>query len=265
MIHNEICPVNVFFPRENTEDSAGETGRARWPNVPVRAGATQDLSMESQLSHLRSLGARRRQDGMFCFAWHFAKSGNGAGLRCLALERAPLGRVGAGGINLLHLAAKSGDLESVQILLDWGISPQEPSEHGFTPLHWAAFSERSGPLAAREIGAAGGDPLARDYFGLAPMHWAGNEKIISWFAARLWALGTGQESLALPGGLTWAEGCEALGNAAAAAWIRADRREVPGGSAPKSFAEMFREAKAARESLERLAAGCGCQAERFPV
>lgn len=220
--------------------------------------------MESRLRMFRGLPKVAKQNALFCLAWECSRAGFAPGLRMLALERAPLGNSGRGNVNLLHLSAYSGDLESVQILLDWGLSPSSRSDFGFGPLHWACFSRRGSALVARALANAGADPLARDDFGMAPAHWAQDGRMMAWFAARLWAAGIRRENLAAPDGLRLDEVCETLGHFAAAKWLRESSGATAGQADPKQSNSLQTAAKA-KDALLRDIKGCGCQDVAFPV
>ena len=73
---------------------------------------------------------------------------------------------------LLLRAAKRGDLEQVESLLESGADPRSPNEEGDTPLHWAFMGNHasSGAGVARALLEAGADPDARGSFHATPLH-----------------------------------------------------------------------------------------------
>ncbi|OLP94080.1 Ankyrin repeat, PH and SEC7 domain containing protein secG, partial [Symbiodinium microadriaticum] len=96
----------------------------------------------------------------------------------LAEEDIPTRKGGYGsedGTSPLHLAAKSGELEVVVLLLDAGAPLEAEDYTGATALHWAAAngcSEVTSVLLAR-----GASPAASDRSGAQPLHdaaWSGH-------------------------------------------------------------------------------------------
>ena len=68
-------------------------------------------------------------------------------------------------------AADSGDPEQMQLLLDYGASPDVRSDHGDTPLHLAAFRGRLGAVRFLVL-EANADVNAQDCEGTTPLHMA---------------------------------------------------------------------------------------------
>jgi ankyrin repeat protein len=55
----------------------------------------------------------------------------------------PLSYVDSNGDHLIHIAARSGDLKTVNSLLDGGVDPNLLGEMGCTPLHYARMEEKA--------------------------------------------------------------------------------------------------------------------------
>lgn len=66
--------------------------------------------------------------------------------------------VDAGGVTLLHAAARDGAPEVVELLLARGLDPDARSRHGLTPLHQAMSGARSRPAVVALLLAGGADP-----------------------------------------------------------------------------------------------------------
>ncbi|KAF8488030.1 ankyrin repeat-containing domain protein, partial [Russula emetica] len=73
----------------------------------------------------------------------------------------------------LHSAALYGDLEMVQVLLDYGADVNSKDRPGNTPLDYASRSGHCDDArVARLLIAHGADPNTRNEYGLTPLHWA---------------------------------------------------------------------------------------------
>ena len=79
----------------------------------------------------------------------------------------------------LHSAARLGDLEMVQVLLEYGVDVNARTSIGNTPLNFAFHNNRlKDPRVARLLIERGADPNTRGYRGLTPLHRAlGNGRI----------------------------------------------------------------------------------------
>ena len=71
----------------------------------------------------------------------------------------------------LHSAACYGDLEMVQVLLDYGVDVNAQDRNRDTPLDYASSNgHHNDARVARLLIAHGADPNARDMFGVTPLH-----------------------------------------------------------------------------------------------
>ena len=71
----------------------------------------------------------------------------------------------------LHSAALYGDLEMVQVLLDYGVDVDCPNIYGSTPLNYASrFGHRNAARVVRLLIERGADPNTRGLFGYTPLH-----------------------------------------------------------------------------------------------
>ena len=71
----------------------------------------------------------------------------------------------------LHSAAYYGDLEMVQVLLEYGANVNTKNSVGCTPLDFASLGGRHNePRVARLLIEHGADPNTRDMVGLTPLH-----------------------------------------------------------------------------------------------
>ena len=71
----------------------------------------------------------------------------------------------------LHLAAFNGDLEMVQVLLEYGVDVNCPNIYGSTPLLYVSQSgHRNAPSIARFLIERGADPNTRGSLGYTPLH-----------------------------------------------------------------------------------------------
>ena len=71
----------------------------------------------------------------------------------------------------LHSAAYYGDLEMVQVLLEYGADVNTKNSVGCTPLDFASLGGRHNePRVARLLIEHGADPNTRDMVGLTPLH-----------------------------------------------------------------------------------------------
>jgi ankyrin repeat protein len=77
------------------------------------------------------------------------------------------------GATPLTAAVAHGRLETVRFLLGRGANPNAPDGDGIQPLHWVARSGRDDLAIARELLAAGANPLGRDgQHKSTPASWA---------------------------------------------------------------------------------------------
>ena len=72
----------------------------------------------------------------------------------------------------LGLAASSGEVESVRLLLSRGADARAGGSHGWTPLMMAAASARPNPAVVELLLEHGADLHARDYVGRTALDWA---------------------------------------------------------------------------------------------
>ncbi|KAI0276990.1 ankyrin repeat protein, partial [Russula aff. rugulosa BPL654] len=71
----------------------------------------------------------------------------------------------------LHSAAYSGDLEMVQVLLEFGVDVNAQNSNRDTPLDYASASgQRNDARVARLLIAHGADPNSRDLWGSTLLH-----------------------------------------------------------------------------------------------
>ena len=70
----------------------------------------------------------------------------------------------------LHTAAETGDISTLQTIIDTGADPNSSDEEGVTPLRWAA--DRGAPEIAQALIDASADPNSRYEDGTTPLHWA---------------------------------------------------------------------------------------------
>jgi uncharacterized protein len=85
-----------------------------------------------------------------------------------------------GGETALHLCAKWGDAEAVQVLVANGADINKPGEDGNTPLHYAAML---GHLAATRALVVLGAANARDRYGNLPVDLASERPDVKVFLA----------------------------------------------------------------------------------
>jgi ankyrin repeat protein len=72
----------------------------------------------------------------------------------------------------LHLAARYGCFESVEVLVAAGATIDEPGDNDMTPLHCACFSLRPDPQIVKLLLRSGANPNAPSYQRLYPLHYA---------------------------------------------------------------------------------------------
>ena len=73
----------------------------------------------------------------------------------------------------LHSAAYYGDLEMVQVLLEYGVDVDCPDKYGNTPLIYVSLNgHRNDAGVARLLIERGADPNTRALDGYTPLHWA---------------------------------------------------------------------------------------------
>jgi ankyrin repeat protein len=76
----------------------------------------------------------------------------------------------------LHFAAIHGDLEIVQVLLEYAVDVNAPNMNRNTPLDYASRSDHSnGPTVVRLLIAHGADPNTQNVDGVTPLHRASEE------------------------------------------------------------------------------------------
>ncbi len=84
----------------------------------------------------------------------------------------------------LHLAARKGDLRTLQALLAAGVQVDARNRTGETPLHQAAAWGESMPVLQALL-AAGADLKAKDHGGDTPLHGANNHRSVPFVQALL--------------------------------------------------------------------------------
>ena len=72
--------------------------------------------------------------------------------------------------NDLRENAREGHADIVALLLEAGANPQEKSNSGWTPLHWAARNGHTDVVAL--LLEAGVNPQKKNASGRTPLHWA---------------------------------------------------------------------------------------------
>ena len=82
----------------------------------------------------------------------------------------PVGLQGCMGNSPVHSAAYHGDVEMVQVLLDYGIDINTRDMHGWTPLYYTPNSYSNDPRAARLLLDRGADPNLEALDGRTPLH-----------------------------------------------------------------------------------------------
>lgn len=82
----------------------------------------------------------------------------------------PLGYRDAGGDNLMHIAARRGDLDTVRLLVDAGMNISEQGEMGFTALH-NAYQYKHAEVVDFLL-AHGASTNIENYFGKLPGEYA---------------------------------------------------------------------------------------------
>jgi ankyrin repeat protein len=80
--------------------------------------------------------------------------------------------ISAGGMRPLHIAARNGYLEIVELLLEHGANPNVQDNDGRTPLHYAVENCHVG--VARVLLDHGADPTIRDNNGMTPLDYGSN-------------------------------------------------------------------------------------------
>jgi ankyrin repeat protein len=79
---------------------------------------------------------------------------------------------GGSGNTPLHSAAFRGDLEMVEVLLEYGVAIDAQNSYCCTPLSGAAIGYHNNPRVARLLIERGADPNIRDSSGFTPLHYA---------------------------------------------------------------------------------------------
>lgn len=83
----------------------------------------------------------------------------------------PLSYRDSGGDNLMHIAARRGDLDTVRLLADAGLDISEQGEMGFTALH-NAYQYKHAEVVDFLL-ARGASTTTENYFGKLPGEYAG--------------------------------------------------------------------------------------------
>ena len=84
-----------------------------------------------------------------------------------------VGPRGLSEVTPLHCAALNGDLEMVQVLLEYSVDVDCPNVFGSTPLNYASRNgHRNDPRVARLLIERGADPNTRGLEGFTPLHQA---------------------------------------------------------------------------------------------
>lgn len=124
------------------------------------------------------------------------------------------------GVSVLHIAAKNGKKQLVEILLQLGAVSRPDKVQGRTPLHYAAAC---GHTATMELLLeAGADPAAADAAGATPLHLAAQEG--ERFAARLLLRWCEDPNVRDIYGVAPLHKAVAFGNVGAVQTLLADRR-----------------------------------------
>ena len=72
------------------------------------------------------------------------------------------------GFNALMIAARSGKIKGVELLLDLGADPNAKDNYDWTPLHWASHYGKT--EAIELLLKAGSDVDAKNNNGYTPLH-----------------------------------------------------------------------------------------------
>ena len=78
----------------------------------------------------------------------------------------PLAYVDSNGDHLIHIAARSGDLETVKLLLEAGVDPNLLGDMGCTPLHYARMEAKAD--VADLLLSCGASPSIKNLFNDLP-------------------------------------------------------------------------------------------------
>ena len=124
------------------------------------------------------------------------------------------------GVSVLHIAAKSGKKQLVEILLQLGAVSTPDKVQGRTPLHYAAAGGHTATMEA--LLDAGADPAAADAMGATPLHLAAQEG--ERFATRLLLRWCGDPNVRDIYGVAPLHKAVAFGNVGAVQTLLADRR-----------------------------------------
>ncbi|XP_013402085.1 ankyrin-3-like isoform X4 [Lingula anatina] len=123
-------------------------------HLAVEQGATQRVQL--LLQHGANPNIQGKRTGLFTRQW---------GVRCLILDE--------DGPAPLHLAAKQGATECVQLLLQHGANPNIQDKELQKPLHLAA--ERGAAQCVQLLLQHGANPNIQDKWGSTPIHFAAKQ------------------------------------------------------------------------------------------
>ena len=73
-----------------------------------------------------------------------------------------------GGSPALYIAAQKEDIESIKLLIEGGVDPNQKGDYGCTALHIAALKEKIKSIKA--LIEAGADPDQKDNYGYTALH-----------------------------------------------------------------------------------------------
>lgn len=156
-------------------------------------------TLSEKLSHaLEEAGELSERESAALAAW-LARCGHSEGLRVLALR----GSLGPAqdelGMDLLAWAARGGDEECILLAGEMCLGGAVDVWGGGALHHWAEKKAGGPGVGAQILLALGSGPVARDCWGMLPMHWCGDPGVWSWSMAALWANGE-------PEGWLWCSG-----------------------------------------------------------
>lgn len=118
--------------------------------------------------------------------WRFIKA-------AALARRINMGAMDGLGRDPLDLAALSGDLECVEILLNEGVGQFDSGSA------WVFASVSGNPSVLSALSCRVGAP-SRDGLGLLPVHWSKSPAVWSWWASYFWSVGGSvDEILKMPG------------------------------------------------------------------
>lgn len=161
------CPVDGQDNRGRTAlHLAARRGESAVVSVLLSRGATVDAREKLGMTPLMMAAAVRGEKGV-------------ATMRALLGGGAKAALSDPFGYTPLHVAARRGSAEAVELLLRRGVSPMERDAYGNTPLHLAARHGRR--TAVAELLAAGADVAGPNLAGVTPLHeaaFAGDRSIV---------------------------------------------------------------------------------------